>query len=92
MTKNEKLALDKWIGKNVMGLYYAGFSPTTSRDNAFEVLEKVACGKLITVQYNNQVWMVDNIRGAGPNDEIECSAETLEMAISLFARKYFKPL
>lgn len=60
---------------------------TSDQALAFELLEKLSYGKIISILYNNQTWTVDNLRGAAPWEEIEVQAQTLPLALCLFAQK-----
>lgn len=61
---------------------------TSDADASFELLKKLPYANYITIYYNNQKWFIDNLRMAN-GEEIEVNANTLQLAIALFAKKLF---
>lgn len=51
-----------------------------------ELEKKIAFGQRISLWYSDGTWNVDNLRSCG---DTEVQAKTLELAIALFARKFF---
>jgi hypothetical protein len=96
MTQKELRELDAWVAENVIGWHLTDIDMTsedyprytTDHAAAMEVLKKCAFGNRITCWYSDGTWNVDNLRGYA-SYEHEAQAETLELAICIFAKKLF---
>lgn len=92
MTRNEMKELDKWVGKNVMGLDYSRFNSTTDSAAAMAVFK--LCSQKVPVVTRKQeggqwcVW-VAQVCDEAFDPDLCGTADTLEVAICLFSKQLF---